>query len=89
VTKKPTAVAVSPYLFEVHLPLIHPVAAIPGDIILVWPGHPVAPVCVMRFRNGDWFPVRVGPPNYGALLTPLLEGVVSELTPGAARILVA
>jgi hypothetical protein len=79
-----------PYLLDVHLPMIHPVRAVPGDVIVVTPGHPVAPVAVMRPRpEGPWQCLRLGPPNYGALLNPLLDGVLSERTPGAAAILAA
>jgi hypothetical protein len=77
------------WLLNVHLPIIHPVQAIPGDVIVVCPGHPTAPLCVMRQSAGKWRSVRVGPPNYGALLIPLLDGVLSELTPGVRQVLVA
>jgi len=79
-----------PYLLDVHVPMIHPVRAVPGDVVVVTPGHPTAPVAVMRPTvGGPWTCLRVGPPNYGALLTPLLDGVLSERTPGAAQILAA
>jgi hypothetical protein len=79
-----------PYLLDVRLPMIFPVRAMPGDVIAVTPGHPTAPVAVMRPKDhGPWACLRVGPPNYGALLTPLLDGVLSERTPGTAAILAA
>lgn len=78
-----------PFLFSVQLPLIHPVRACPGDVLAVLPGHPTHAVCVMRPRAGAWQLVRVGPPNYGALLIPLLDGVIVERSPGAARLLSA
>jgi hypothetical protein len=78
-----------PYLFNVLVPLIHPVLATPGDVIAVRPGHSVYPVAVVRYVAGQWVVVRVGPPNYGALLIPLLDGVIAERTPGARRVLAA
>ncbi len=79
-----------PYLLDVRLPMIHPVRALPGEVIAVRPGHPTLPVAVMRPEpQGPWTLLRVGPPNYGALLTPLLDGVLSERTPGARRVLAA
>jgi hypothetical protein len=78
-----------PYLFDVLLPMIHPVRAVPGDVIAVRPGHPHHPVAVVRWSGGAWTLVRVGPPNYGALLIPLLDGVLAERTPGARRVLAA
>jgi hypothetical protein len=44
----------TPYLLDVLVPLIHPVRAVPGDVIVVCPGHPTAPVCVMQHRDGTW-----------------------------------
>jgi hypothetical protein len=78
-----------PYLLDVHLPMIHPVRAMPGDVIAVRPGHPHYPVCVVRPEGTDWALVRVAAPNYGALLIPLRDGVLSERTPGALQILAA
>jgi hypothetical protein len=79
-----------PYLLDVKVPMIHPVRAVPGEVVVVTPGHPTAPVAVMQpTAHGPWICLRVGPPNYGALLTPLLDGVLSERTPGAAAILAA
>jgi hypothetical protein len=78
-----------PYLLDVQVPMIHPVRASPGEVIAVLPGHPTRPVAVMRRIGGTWELMRVGPPNYGALITPLLDGVLSERTPGVARILAA
>jgi hypothetical protein len=78
-----------PWLLDVVVPLIHPVRAVPGDIIAVSPGHPTHAVVVVRRARDGWQLVRVGPPNYGALLTPLIDGVLSERTPGAARVLTA
>lgn len=78
-----------PYLLDVRLPMVHPVRAVPGDVIAVTPGHPTAPVAVVRWDGQRWAVQRVGPPNYGALLTPLLDGVLSARTPGVHRVLAA
>jgi hypothetical protein len=78
-----------PYLLDVHVPMIHPVRAMPGEVIAVLPGHPTHAVMVVRGEGAAWQLLRVGPPNYGALLIPLLDGVLSERTPGARQILAA
>lgn len=78
-----------PYLLDVVVPLIHPVRAVPGDVIAVTPGHPTHAVVVVRWSRGHWQLLRVGPPNYGALLTPLIDGVLAERTPGVRRVLTA
>jgi hypothetical protein len=77
------------WLLDVRLPMMYPVRAVPGDVIAVRPRHRYYPVAVVRWQHGLWRFLRVGPSDYGALLTPLLDGVLSERTPGARQILSA
>lgn len=71
------------FFFDVLDPILHPVAARAGDVIVVRPGTPI-PVAVMRRVGTSWRLVRKGPPNYGALLHPLLDGAISAQTRDAA-----
>lgn len=57
-----------PFLYDVLIPMLHPVPARAGDRIVVRPGHPERPVVVVRLLSGQWEPVVIGPPNFGALL---------------------
>lgn len=77
----------SAYTYEVLLPMIHPVAALPGDVLRVRPGHDVAPLTVWRCVGGQWVPVRDGPPNYGALIVREEDDVIRALIfSGALRV---
>jgi hypothetical protein len=69
------------YLYDVHCHMLHPVRARKGDILVVRPGHATRPIVVSSLVDGVMRPVRIGPPNYGALLLLEDEGVIS-LCPG-------
>lgn len=75
-----------PYVFDVVSPILHPVAARVGDVIVVRVGAPVA-LAVVRSVRGAWQVVRVGPPNYGALLIPLTDGAIVARDEAARRLL--
>jgi hypothetical protein len=62
---------------------MHPVAARAGDVLCVRPGTAV-PIAVVRLVRGVWAVVRIGPPNYGALLHPLIDGAIIPQTPADA-----
>lgn len=70
---------VQPYRYVVCSPILHPVAARTGDVLIVRPGHPTHPIVVIRRVAGAWEPVRIGPPNYGALLVQEDEGAITPL----------
>lgn len=65
-----------PYLYDVLMPMLHPVRARTGDRLVVTPGHPTLPVVVVRKIAGGWQRVEVGPPNYGALLLQEDDAVI-------------
>ena len=67
----------SVYLFSVQQPMIHPVRAKTGDRLVVRVGHATRPIVVMRRAHGKWKPVRVGPPNYGALIGLEEDGILT------------
>jgi hypothetical protein len=67
---------------------IHPVPARTGDVLVVRPGTEV-PIAVVRLVRGRWTVVHVGPPNYGALLIPLCDGLLIPQTPADALFLAA
>lgn len=69
-----------PYRYLVVSPVLHPVAARTGDVIVVRPGHPTHPISVVRRVGKEWEFVRVGPPNYGGILLREEEGALIELT---------
>ncbi len=71
------------YLFDVIAPIIHPAPARAGDVLVVRPGTAV-PLAVVRRIRGEWTVVHVGPPNYGALLIPLCDGIITPQTPADA-----
>ena len=60
------------YLFDVVGAFIHPVPARAGDVLVV------------RRIQKKWTVVHVGPPNYGALLIPLCDGLLMPQTPADA-----
>lgn len=72
------------YLYDVLSPMMHPVQAVTGDVILVRPGHPERPIVVMRSMLGGWRPVRGGPPNYGAILVQEDDGIIRWRASAAA-----
>lgn len=61
------------YVFDVLTPIIHPVLARPGEVLVVAPGtaHPVIVV-----KRGTQQVLREGPPNYGALAGLIADGVL-------------
>lgn len=75
-----------PYRFVVCAPMLHPVAARVGDVLVVRPGHAERPLVVTRCTEGEWRAIRIGPPNYGALLVREDEGVIRQLIPGGASL---
>lgn len=67
-----------PYVYDVLVPMLHPVRARVGDRLVVRPGHPDRPVVVVRREGDGWVPVVIGPPNFGALIGLELDGVIRE-----------
>lgn len=65
--------------FLVLCPILHPVAARNGEMLVVRPGHPDRPIVVMHLTSDGWRPVRVGPPNYGAVICREDDGVIRSL----------
>jgi hypothetical protein len=57
-----------PYVYDVHVEMMHPVRAKPGHLLIVRPGHEERPVLVMERHGSGWRPLRIGPPNFGALI---------------------
>jgi len=76
------------YLFDVLGAFIHPVPARQGDVLVLRPGTEV-PIAVTRLVRGKWTVVHVGPPNYGALLIPMCDGLLSPQTLADAMFLAA
>lgn len=66
----------SPYVYDVIVHMMKPVQALAGDRLVVTPGHPDVPIAVVRWDGVDWKRVRVGPPNYGAIIGHELDGVI-------------
>ncbi len=75
-----------PYVYDVHVEMLHPVRAKPGDRLVVRPGHPERPVVVVRGAGPHWHPVTIGPPNYGAFLGLIDAGVLTQLHPIASSL---
>jgi hypothetical protein len=71
------------YVFDVIEPFIHPIPARTGDVLVVRPGTAV-PIAVVRKIRQVWTVVHVGPPNYGALLIPICDGLLIPQTPADA-----
>jgi hypothetical protein len=69
-----------PYVYDVHVELLHPVRAKPGDRLIVRPGHERPMVVVRRVGDG-WRGVRVGPPNYGAVIGLCDDGALTQIHP--------
>lgn len=74
------------YVFDVVVDMLHPVRARAGQVLVVRPGT-AQPMLVVRHGTTDV--IREGPPNYGALLVLLDEGVIRERTVGARAALSA
>lgn len=70
--------------FDVRSPLLHPVAARTGDALVVRPGHPTAPLVVIRRVRGRWTGIAIGPANYGALAGLLADGIITPWRPADA-----
>jgi hypothetical protein len=70
------------FVFDVLVDMLHPVCARAGQVLVVRPGTD-QPICVVRRGTTDV--IREGPPNFGALLILLDEGVIRERSPSAAR----
>lgn len=70
-----------PYVYEVHVEMLHPVRAKPGDRLVVRPGNTDAPLFVSRNVGGTWTCVHVGPPNFGAVIGLESDGVLTQLYP--------
>lgn len=64
------------YLYDVLVDMLHPVRARPGDVLVVRPGHE-RPICVVRRIGERWRLVRIGPPNFGALILSEDNGVIA------------
>lgn len=74
------------YVFDVVSSMVFPVAARAGQVLVVAPGtrHPMQVV-----ERGTQRVVREGPPNYGALLHLIVDGVIVCRSPRAVQQLVA
>jgi hypothetical protein len=72
-----------PYVYDVMVPMMHPVRARVGDRLVVRPGHAERPVVVVRYGAAGWYPVRLGPPNYGALIGLEMDGVITARRPAS------
>ena len=72
-----------PYVYDVLVPMLHPVRARVGDRLVVRPGHAERPVVVVRREGAGWAPVVIGPPNYGALVGLELDGVIAARRPAS------
>ncbi len=74
------------FVYDVHVEMLHPVRARPGCRLVVRPGHPERPVVVVQRTADGWAPVRLGPPNYGALVGLETDGAITLLAPSAASL---
>ena len=68
------------YVFDVMSPMMFPVVATTGQVLVVSPGTDQPILVVTR---GTTTVIRTGPPNYGALIHLLIDGVLVERTPAA------
>lgn len=73
-------------MYDVHVEMLHPVRARPGDMLVVRPGHPERPVIVMEGAGTKWRPVRIGPPNYGALIGLEDDGAITLRHPSCSSL---
>jgi hypothetical protein len=76
--EQPPKLSPSVFVFDVLLPMLFPVQASAGDALVVEPGHPTAPIMVVRRTAAGYEARRVGPANFGALLVLWDEGVIVE-----------
>lgn len=74
-----------PYLYDVDIATTHPVIALPGQRLVVRPGHE-RPIVVVERAGGDWRPVRIGPPNFGALIDQEARGAIRCVFPTFASL---
>lgn len=74
------------FVFDVVHPCVFPVVARAGQVLVVAPGtaHPIQVV-----ERGTSRVVREGPPNYGALLHLIVDGVIVCRSPRAVQQLAA
>lgn len=70
------------FVFDVAVAMLHPVLARPGEVIVVRPGTDEPIVVVQR---GTTRVLRKGPPNFGALLGLLEDGVIVQRPPQVNR----
>lgn len=75
-----------PYVYDVQVEMLHPVRASAGDRLVVRPGHPTRPLVVVRLLGHVWRAVRVGPPNFGALIGLCDDGALTQLHPQYASL---
>ncbi|WP_461411758.1 hypothetical protein [Gemmatimonas sp.] len=75
-----------PYVYDVHVEMLHPVRAKPGHRLIVRPGHPERPVVVVRRTGNDWEPVRLGPPSFDAIAVMCRDGALSQRYPYIGRL---
>lgn len=69
------------FVYDVHVEMLHPVRAKPGDRLVVRPGHHERPIVTMRYTDGDWNPMVVGPANFGALIGLAEDGAITQIHP--------
>lgn len=74
------------YVFDVLHPVVFPVVARAGQVLVVAPGTPHPMQVVER---GTCRVIREGPPNYGALLHLIVDGVIVCRSPRAVQQLAA
>lgn len=85
-TARPRWPTADTYVYDVLLHLILPVRALPDDMLVVRPGHPERPIVVSRSIGGCMRPVRIGPPDYSALLKLEQAGAIRCAHPRYARV---
>ena len=70
-----------PYVYDVHVEMLHPVRAKPGHRLVVRPGHAERPILVMERTPDGWKPLRIGPPNFGTIVSLCDDGALSQRHP--------
>jgi hypothetical protein len=76
------------FVFDVLLPMLFPVHASAGDVLVVEPGHPTRPIMVVRRSPAGYEELRVGPANFGALIVLWDEGVIVERSSASVMLFV-
>jgi hypothetical protein len=76
------------FRLDVHGPIIAPVVARGGDMLVAAPNDRAVPLAVMRREGDRWVRVRVGPDDFSALLDLWRDGLVSGHTAADERWLV-